>query len=139
MKYYEKWSTDKESYTHFFNSNSVLLNFLVSKIQLEILLRYCLIHISIIIGKHVLCLVYFWLDPCLFMPYLFDLLLIFIFMYIMIDRIISKWNRINEWKIYILPQWMFYNMFYILYCTNVHLHLPWHWKKNKNCWMFFYS
>ena len=31
-------------------------------------------------------------EQLLFMPYLFDLLLIFIFMFIMTDRIISKWN-----------------------------------------------
>ena len=56
--------------TPFFNSGSVILNF--SRIQLQMLLRCCLLHITIIILRHILYFVY--LCPrfglALFMPYL---------------------------------------------------------------------
>ena len=62
-----------------------------SWIELQTLLRCCLIHIIIIILRHVLYLLY--LCPCLdlglFMSYLCDLFFIFIFIFIMINRIIS--------------------------------------------------
>ena len=66
-------------------------------IELQMLLRCCLIQISIIILRHFLCLVYSC--PCLylclfslvpsFMSYICDLFFIFIFILITINRIIS--------------------------------------------------
>ena len=62
-----------------------------SWIELQMLLRCCLTHVSIIILGHTLYLLY--LCPCLdlglFMPYLCDLFFNFIFIFIMINRIIS--------------------------------------------------
>ena len=70
----------------FFNSASMLLNFLMNW---ALLLKCCLIHISIII--HVLYLLH--LCPCLdlrlFLSYLSNLFFIFIFIFIMINRIAS--------------------------------------------------
>ena len=56
----------------FFNSASVLVNFSINSASL---LRCCLIHISIIIVRHFLYLLYLcpWLDLGLFMSYLCDL------------------------------------------------------------------
>ena len=72
----------------FFNSASVLLNF--SWIDLQILLRCYLIHITIIILRHI-HLVY--LCPCLglglFTPYLCDVVFIFSLIFIVINQIIS--------------------------------------------------
>ena len=68
-----------------------------SWIELQMLLRYCLIHIScwlihitIIILEHFLYLFYLnpCLDLCLFRPYLCYLFFIFIFIFIIINRII---------------------------------------------------
>ena len=58
-----------------------LLNFLVN--WASNLLRRCLIHVSIIIPKHFLYLLYLcpWLDAGLFMSYLCDLFFIFIFIF----------------------------------------------------------
>ena len=65
---------------------------LFSRIEVQMLLRCCLIHISIIIVRHILYLLYFC--PCLdqgylFMSYLYHRFFIFIFIFIMIDRIIT--------------------------------------------------
>ena len=62
-----------------------------SWIELQMLLRCCLIHISIIILRHFCYLLY--LCPCLdlrpFTSYLYDLFQTFIFIFIMINPIIS--------------------------------------------------
>ena len=62
-----------------------------SRIELQMLLRCCLIHVRIIIVIHFLYLLY--LCPCLdlglFMSYLCDLFFIFIFIFIKINRIVS--------------------------------------------------
>ena len=66
-----------------------------SWIELQILLRRCLIHMSIIILRHYLYLLYLCL--CLglgpFMSYLCDLFFIFNFIFIKINRIISWIQR----------------------------------------------
>ena len=69
----------------------------LSWIELQVLLRCCLIHISIIMLRHFLYLLY--LCPCLdlcrcldlFMSYLYDLLFIFIF--IIINRISYEYRH----------------------------------------------
>ena len=62
-----------------------------SWIELQMLLRCCLIHISIIILRRFIYLLY--LCPCLhlglFMPYLRESIFIFVFIFIMINCIIS--------------------------------------------------
>ena len=60
-------------------------------LELQMLRRCCLIHISIIILRHFLYLLYLWphIYLGLFMLYLCDLFFIFIFTFIMINRIIS--------------------------------------------------
>ena len=67
-----------------------------SWIELQMLLRCCLIHISIIILRHFLYLLY--LCPCLdlglFMSYLLDLFSILIFIFIMFNRVFS-WVQAN--------------------------------------------
>ena len=65
------------------------------------LFRCCLIHISIIILRHFLYLLY--LCPCLnlglFMSYLYDLFSLFIFIFIMINWIISRiQSKFVAWK-----------------------------------------
>ena len=59
-------------------------------IELEMLLRCCLIHKSIIL-RHILYLLYLrpYLDLSLYMSYLCDLIFIFTFIFIMINHIIS--------------------------------------------------
>ena len=82
----------KKKYTLFFISNAFLtqpqccLSF--PWIELQVLLRCCLIRISIIILRHFLYLLYLWpcLDLGLFMLYLCDLFVVFIFILIMINR-----------------------------------------------------
>ena len=83
-------------HTHFFYKQRIFstqprcwLTFLWIKVQ--ILFRYCLIHISIIIMRHFRYLLYLcpWLDLCPFMLHLCDLFLIFIFIFIMINPVIS--------------------------------------------------
>ena len=85
----DSWNQHFYSYT-LFNTASVLLNF--SWLELQMLLRCCLIHISIMILRHVLYLL--CLCPCLdlglFMSYLCDLFFIFIFIFIMINSVISS-------------------------------------------------
>ena len=76
--------------THFFISNAFFyLTF--SLTELQMLLRCRLINISIIIVRHFLYLLY--LCPCIdsgqFISYLCDLFFIFIFICIMINRLIS--------------------------------------------------
>ena len=68
----------------------------VSWIEPGMLLRCCLIHISMIILRHVLYLLCLCprLDLGLFMSYLCDSFLIFIFIFIMINRIIL-WTQIH--------------------------------------------
>ena len=65
-----------------------------SWIELQMLLRCCLIHISIIILRHLLYLLY--LCPCLdlglFMSCLCDLFFFFTFISIMVNRIINLMN-----------------------------------------------
>ena len=83
--------------TSFFISNIFCpLPLTISWIGLQMLLRRCLINISIIIPRHFLYLLY--LCPCLdlglFMSYLCDLFFIFTFIFIMINRIIS-WIQIQ--------------------------------------------
>ena len=65
-----------------------------SWIELQLLLRCCLIYIRIITVRHFLYLLYLrpCVDLCLFMSYLCDPIFIFIFIFIMIHRIIS-WIR----------------------------------------------
>ena len=60
-------------------------------IEPPMLLRYYLVHKSIIILRHLVYLLYLCscLDLSLFMSYLCDLFFIFIFIFIMINRIIS--------------------------------------------------
>ena len=81
------------------------------------LLRCCLIHISIIILRHFLYLLY--LCPCLdlglFMSYLCDLFFIFIFIFIMI-------NRMNTDTLVLLL--IFQNMSYYFWMIT--------WMKNLN-------
>ena len=67
-----------------------------SWIQLQMLPRYCLIHISIIILRHFVFTMFTIfttftprLDLCLFMSVLCDLFLIFIFIFILVHRIIT--------------------------------------------------
>ena len=83
-------------YTLFFISNAFFstqtqccLTF--SKTEVQILLRCCLMHISIIILRLFIYLLY--LCSCLhlglFMPYLHESIFIFVFIFIMIDCIIS--------------------------------------------------
>ena len=76
----------------FSNSVSVLLIF--SWIELQMLLRCCLIHISIIIVRHFLYTLYLcsFLDLGLFMSYICDLFFIFFFIFITINCIIS-WTQ----------------------------------------------
>ena len=73
----------------FFKSTLVLLNF--SWIELQMLLRCCLIHITIIILRNKLYLVYLCLclDLGLFISYLCDLFFIFSLIFIVINHIIS--------------------------------------------------
>ena len=61
-----------------------------SWIELQMLLRCCLVHVSIIILRHFLYLQYLcsWQDLCLFMLYPYDLFFISIFIFIMINCII---------------------------------------------------
>ena len=63
----------------------------ISWTELQMLLSYCLIHISIIIVRHFLYLLYLcsWLALGLFISYLCDVFFIFIFIFIMIYCIIS--------------------------------------------------
>ena len=63
-----------------------------SWIELQMLLRCCLIHVSIIILTHFLFSLYLYpcLDLCLFMSYLCDPFFIFIFIFIMINHVISS-------------------------------------------------
>ena len=67
-----------------------------SCIDLQMLLRYYLIHISIIMRRQFFYLLYLhpYLDVGLFMSYLCDLFLIFIFIVIVINCIIS-WIQIH--------------------------------------------
>ena len=62
-----------------------------SWIEFQMLLWCCLIHISIIITRQFVYVLDFCpcLKPSLFMPYLCDLFFIFIFILIMVNRIIS--------------------------------------------------
>ena len=62
-----------------------------SWIDLQMLLRCCLIHVSMIILRHVLYLLFSCpcLDLGLFMSYLCDLFFFFIFIFVIINRIIS--------------------------------------------------
>ena len=62
-----------------------------SRIELQMLLSCCLIHISITLLKHYLYLLFVcsFLDVGLFLSYLSDLFVIFIFIFIIINRAIS--------------------------------------------------
>ena len=74
---------------HFFSTQpQFCLTF--SWTELQMLLTCCL-HISIIVVRHFLHLLYLcpWLDLGLFMSYLYDLFFIFIFIFVMINRITS--------------------------------------------------
>ena len=99
----------------FFNSASVLLNF--PWIDLQMLLRCCLIHLSIIILWQFLYLLYLYisLDLRLFMSYLCALFFIFIFIFIMI-------NRMNTDALVLL--FIFENVFYFNWMIT--------WIKNAN-------
>ena len=76
--------------TLFLNSASVLLKF-SHKLTFKMLLRCCLIHITIILLRHILCLAYF--GPCLglglLMSYLCNLFFIFSLFFIVIYHITS--------------------------------------------------
>ena len=73
----------------FFNSASVLLTF--SWIELQMLLRCCLIHVAIIILRHILYLVYLcpWLGLGQFMSYLCDQFFISSLIFIVINHATS--------------------------------------------------
>ena len=86
------------------------------------LLRCCLIHISIIILRHFLYLLYLCscLDLGLFMSYLCDLFFIFIFIFIIIDHIIS---------------WIQTHLFFCLFsriCPNIFARAMWIIFKQQN-------
>ena len=83
----------------FFMSNdflqlSLTASLIFSWIGLQMLLRCCLIHISVIILRHFLYLLY--LCPCLdlglFMSYICDLFFIVIFIFIMINCISQEYR-----------------------------------------------
>ena len=83
-------------YTLFFISNAYFSTqpqrcLTLSGIKLRMLLRCCLIHKSIIILRHSLYLLYFctFLDLVLFMSDLCDLFFIVIFIFVMINHIMS--------------------------------------------------
>ena len=83
------------SYARFFISNAFFSTqccLTLSWIELQMLLRYCLIHTTIIILRHILHLVY--LCPCLvqgqFMSYLCDPLFIFNLIFIAINHMSVK-------------------------------------------------
>ena len=63
-------------------------------IELYMLLRCCLIHIGTVILRHCFYSLHLcsWLDLGLFLPYLCDLFFISIFIFIMINRVISWIN-----------------------------------------------
>ena len=80
-------------------------------IELQILLKSCLIHISIIILSHFLYLLYMCpcLDVGLFMSYLCDLCFFFLFIFIMTNRIIwwiqTLVRLLNFWSMYVFFGW----------------------------------
>ena len=73
----------------FFDSPSVLLNF--SRIELQMLLQGCLIHMTFILLKHIIYVVYScpYLGLGLFMPHLFDLFFISSLIFTVINHITS--------------------------------------------------
>ena len=73
----------------FFDSPSVLLNF--SWIELQMLLQGCLIHMTFILLKHIIYVVYScqYLGLGLFMPHLFDLFFISSLIFTVINHITS--------------------------------------------------
>ena len=77
-----------------------------SWIELELLLRCCLIHISLIILRHFLYLLYLYPcpDACLFMSYLCDLFLIFIFIFTDTILILLSFQNISYY--FWLITWM---------------------------------
>ena len=96
---------------HFFSTQpQCCLTF--SWIELQMLLRYCLIYISIIILRHFLYLLYLCpsLDQGLFISYLCYLFFIFIFVMV---------NRMNADTLVLLL--IFQNMSYYFYMKNKNL------------------
>ena len=77
-------------YQRCFSSTQLQCCITFSWMELQVLLRCCLIHVSMVMIKHFLCLLH--LHPCLdlglFMSYLCDLFFIFIFIFIMINQMI---------------------------------------------------
>ena len=90
-----------------------------SWIECQMLVRCCLIHISIITLRHFLHLLY--LCPCLyiglFMPYLWDLFFIFAFIFIVTNRIIS---------------WIQTHLFFCLFLRMSYYFWMITWMKNVN-------
>ena len=68
--------------------------FTFPQIELQILLRCWLIHINIIKSRQIFFLLYLCscLDLCLFLSHLCDLLFIFIFVFMIVNRVISSKN-----------------------------------------------
>ena len=80
------------SYKQRFFSTQPLCCLTVSGVELPMLPRCCLIYISVIILRHILYLIYLCQCPCLlllFTSYPCDLFLIFILIFIFINRAIS--------------------------------------------------
>ena len=110
------------SYTRFFWKATLVSTQLqccltFSWVELQMLLRCCLIHKSIITLKHFLYLLY--LRPCLdlglFLLYLCDLIFIFILIFVMINRM-----NTDTLVLLLIFQNMSYYLWMITWMKNVH-------------------